>query len=132
MKKNKALKALLLVCVLALAVGLAACTSQFVGTWKISSLSIGGTTMNAKTLKKELGSDPGTIEIKEDGKVKVTLLGESGSGTWTEKDDKITLKVKGSGMSEADQLTGEMKDDKLVIKASEGEESIKVTLTKEE
>jgi hypothetical protein len=86
---NRKIFALLSACLLLVSL-LAGCgkkiDSPFVGTWNAAKYAMSGTEMSVD----ELGES--SLEFKDSGKVTVTFLGQSGSGTWEPGDAGLVIR----------------------------------------
>jgi hypothetical protein len=86
---NRKIFALLSACLLLISL-LAGCgkkiDSPFVGTWNAAKYAMSGTEMSVD----ELGES--SLEFKDSGKVTVTFLGQSGSGTWEPGDAGLVIR----------------------------------------
>lgn len=88
MKKNVS-KLLAIMMMLSIVVGLAACSSQeskYVGEWKCTTYSAQGSAADLVALDTELN-----IVLNNDGSVSSTSSELSGTGTWAETNDGISI-----------------------------------------
>ena len=126
MKKFKLLVATMLVAVMAFA--FAACGgSPVVGTWKVTSATFGGVSVDIEEVMGEGNSS--TIEIKKDGTVIMTSVMEGQTmteeGTWEFEDDVLTITAEGSSS------TLSYEDGKLVMTQTVAETEMKMFLEKQ-
>ncbi len=77
--------------------------SKYVGTWTMTSVDVFGD--GERTLAKDINMS-GTLDVKSNGKIDVTLDGSKSSDNWQEKDGKLVLD---SG------LTGELVDGEIAL-----------------
>lgn len=84
--------------------------SKYVGTtWTLDSVEAQGITIEGDTLKNAMPDS--TIKFEEK-KVTLNFGDTKGDGTWTEKDDTITIK------SDGETLECPIKDSKLLVEAA--------------
>ena len=83
--------------------------AKYYGKWKIKSAEMSGIKLDAKQLKKyNGGKDAGYIEFKSGDKCQIEVFGESGSATWSLKDETITVD---DGKS---KMEGKVNDDNVM------------------
>ena len=126
MKKFKLLVATMLVAVMAFA--FAACGgSPVVSTWKVTSATFGGVSVDIEEVMGEGNSS--TMEIKKDGTVVMISVMEGQTmteeGTWEFEDDVLTITAEGSSS------TLSYEDGKLVMTQSMGDAELKMFLEKQ-
>lgn len=102
MKKKITISIISLMAVLVLAFSMAACSTSFVGTYKIESMTYESAGMQM-TIK--VGQDMGggvaltedymVIEVRDDNTFTLTAAGESMEGTWTSEGKTLKLDLEG-------------------------------------
>lgn len=83
--------------------GSGASNSKYIGTWTMTSVDVFGD--GEESAAKDLDMS-GTLVVKSDGKVDITLGSDKSTDKWQEKEGKLVLD---SGM------TGEIKDGRLAM-----------------
>ena len=88
-------------------------SSAAIGNWTAESITTDGETIQYADYLKLLGDAADQYQIKlsltDDGKFNLSMMEQSFDGTWTEKDNKLTMK------SEGETIEAELQDDKLVL-----------------
>lgn len=107
MKKNVS-KLLVAVMVLAMALGLVACSggkadSKYVGSWKATQGSAQGITIDLAQYNLDM-----SMELKADGTVSVALGEQQGSGTWSEAEGGISISSDGETLTFKENAEGKL------------------------
>lgn len=104
---------LVVVCLAAGCAGGSNKSSAAIGNWTAESITTDGETIQYADYLKLLGDAADQYQIKlsltDDGKFNLSMMEQSFDGTWTEKDNKLTMK------SEGETIEAELQDDKLVL-----------------
>lgn len=96
--------------------------SKYTGKWKIDSITASGVTISNENYKALAGEDIGTIEIKDNGNVVLSIAGQNDiNAKFKESGDKAVIK------DSVSTYNCKIENGKLVV---EGEDGVGFTCTK--
>ena len=100
MKKRMMLLLAMILTVLTLAACGGSKTSPVVGTWKATTVSVSGVSVDVDEYLKQSGNEDVKMEmvLEKDNTMSINIAGQSGEGTWKLDGSTLTLTIDGDSL----------------------------------